>query len=206
MQLLLATRNAGKLEELRELLAGLPLELFSLNDAGIAEEIPEVGDTFLENAVLKAEGYARLSGLNTLADDSGLTVQALGGAPGVQSARWAGPHASDRDRIDLLLQQLQGVPAHERQAEFRCTVAIAEPAHRVRTVEGVCCGVILDAPRGSHGFGYDPVFYIPQLGRTMAELTREEKNRVSHRALAIRAARPILEDLLVREREGGTHE
>jgi len=160
----------------------------------------------LENAVLKAEGYARLSGLTTLADDSGLEVQALGGAPGVQSARWAGPGASDRDRIELLLQRLQGTPASERQAQFHCVVAIAEPTHRLYTTEGICCGVILDAPRGSHGFGYDPIFYIPELGRSMAELTPEEKNRVSHRALAVRAARPILEGLLSGEQKGQAHE
>jgi XTP/dITP diphosphohydrolase len=201
MRLLVATRNPHKLQELAELLAGLPLICLALTDAGIAEEIAEVGATFQENALLKAEGYARLSGLTTLADDSGLQVDALDGEPGVFSARWAGPEATDRDRIDKLLSHLQGVPQEKRQAQFRCVVAIVTPGGDRYTTEGICRGVIVDQPRGRHGFGYDPVFLLPERGLTMAELVPEEKNQISHRARAIRAARPILARLARRQRD-----
>jgi len=201
MDLLVATRNPGKLRELNQLLSGLPIRAISLAEAGICEDIPETGRTFVENATLKARGYAALSGLTTLADDSGLEVDALGGAPGVQSARWAGPHASDMDRILLLLERLQGVPPQQRGAQFRCVVAIATPSLEVCTTEGIVRGQIIDQPRGSHGFGYDPVFFIPECGLTMAELEPEEKNRISHRARALQAARPILARLAAEVRE-----
>jgi len=202
MDLLVATRNPGKLRELHQLLSGLPIRALSLADAGITADVAETGRTFEENAVLKAHSYAALSGLTTLADDSGLEVDALGGAPGVQSARWAGPHASDADRIRLLLERLRGVPPEQRGAQFHCTVAIATPSGAVYTTEGIIRGQIIDQPRGSHGFGYDPVFFIPERGRTMAELEPEEKNRISHRARALQAARPILARLAA-ESEGG---
>ena len=188
MRLLLATRNRGKLREYRQLLAGLPLELVSLKDLDITIDIPELGESFLENATLKASGYARLSGITTLADDSGLEVDALGGAPGVQSARWAGPAAGDRERIQLLLERLRDVPPAARGAQFRCVVAIATADGRLFTAEGSCRGLIIDQPRGRHGFGYDPVFLLPELGVTMAELAPEAKNRISHRARALQAA------------------
>jgi len=200
MRLLVATRNAGKLRELQELLRGLPVLCQSLTEMGIDEEIPETGRTFLENAVLKAQGYARLAGLVTLADDSGLEVDALGGAPGVHSARWAGPAASDMDRIQVLLERLRDVPPERRGAQFRCVAAIATPDGRLYTAEGSIRGRIIDEPRGSHGFGYDPVFFIPELGRTMAELAPEVKNRVSHRARALVAIRPALSRLAEEER------
>lgn len=205
MRLLLASRNPGKLRELQELLSGLELSIVSLLDLGIATDIPETGTTFLQNATLKATGYSRLSGLVTLADDSGLEVDALGGAPGVQSARWAGPGASDSDRIRALLERLQGVPPHQRQAQFHAVVAIATPDGRLFTTEGIVRGLIIDQPRGEHGFGYDPVFLLPDLGLTMAQLSPAAKNTVSHRARAARAARPILERLLAEERERQTH-
>lgn len=192
MRLLVATRNAGKLKELNELLAGLPIHCLSLDEAGIADEVAETGCTFLDNALLKACGYARLSGLATLADDSGLEVDALDGAPGVQSARWAGPHASDLDRIHLLLQRLRGVPPERRGAQFRCAAAVATPAGVFHTSEGAVRGRIIDEPRGHHGFGYDPVFFIPEMGQTMAELAPGVKNRISHRARALRTMRPAL--------------
>lgn len=204
MRLLVATRNSGKLKEISKLLHGLPLQFVSLREAGITSDIPESGDTFRDNAILKACGYARLSRLTTLADDSGLEVAALGGAPGVQSARWAGPHATDRERIELLLERLHGVPLAQRQAQFRTVVAIATADLRVFTVEGICHGLITDQPRGGYGFGYDPVFLLPELGQTMAELPLETKNRISHRARAVRAAIPILERLLKEERGGET--
>ncbi|HOQ98270.1 MAG TPA: XTP/dITP diphosphatase [Anaerolineae bacterium] len=205
MRLLLATRNAGKLKEFRELMSGLPIECTFLSELGIAEEIAETGKTFLENAILKARGYAALSGLVTLADDSGLEVDALGGAPGVQSARWAGPDASDMDRIRLLLGRLRGVPPEQRGAQFRCVAAMATPGGQVCTTEGAIRGEIIDTPRGSHGFGYDPVFFIPELGATMAELAPQVKNHISHRARALAAARPILAEMAAREGQGQAH-
>jgi XTP/dITP diphosphohydrolase len=202
MRLLLATRNIGKLRELQSLLADLPLQCTSLDEVGIDTDIPEVGETFYENASLKARGYAHLSGLATLADDSGLEVRALAGAPGVRSARWAGPHATDRDRIQRLLARLQSLPPRERQAQFHCVAAVATPDGRLYTAEGVVCGLIVDEPRGSYGFGYDPVFLVADHGLTMAELPPEVKNRISHRARAIRAIRSALEELLAEEKKG----
>ncbi len=199
MRLLLATRNPGKLRELRALLASLPLECLSLADVGIAADIAETGKSLEENAILKARGYASLSGLTALADDSGLEVDALGGEPGVQSSRWAGPAATDADRIRKLLERLQGVPPAARRARFRAVAAIATPNGRLYTTEGTLEGIIADQPRGTGGFGYDPVFLVPSLGKTVAELDPETKNRISHRARAILAARPILEQLATEE-------
>ncbi len=199
MRLLLATRNSGKLRELRALLADLPLECLSLADVGIATDIPETGASLIENAILKARGYADLSGLTTLADDSGLEVDALGGEPGVHSSRWAGPGATDADRIRKLLERLRGVPPQGRRARFRAVAAIATPDGRLYTTEGTLEGFIADRPKGSGGFGYDPVFLVPDLGKTVAELDPETKNRISHRARAIQAARPILEQLAAEE-------
>ncbi len=202
MRLLVATRNAGKLRELNELLGGLPIRCLSLDDAGIDEEIAETGRSFLDNATLKACGYARLSGLATLADDSGLEVDALGGAPGVQSARWAGPGASDMDRIRTLLERLRGVPPEKRGAEFRCVAAVAAASGVLHTSEGRIRGRIIDEPRGHHGFGYDPVFFIPEIGLTMAELARDVKNRISHRARALAGLRPVLAEMAEAEEVG----
>jgi XTP/dITP diphosphohydrolase len=204
MRLLLATRNVGKLRELRAILSDLPVQCTSLTELGIDLEIPEAGVSFCENASLKARGYMEASGLTTLADDSGLEVSALDGAPGVESARWAGPGASDSDRIRMLLECLRDVPPAARQAQFRSIAAIATPDGRLYTSEGIIRGLILDQPRGTYGFGYDPVFLIPELGLTMAELEPEAKNRISHRARAVRAAGTILRELLREEEEGRT--
>ncbi len=190
--LLIATHNQGKLREYRQLLAGLPFAITSLAEQGIEAAVPEVGKTFAENAALKAQAYAALSRSLTMADDSGLEVAALGGEPGVQSARYAGEEASDAERIALLLSRLRDVPWEERRARFRCVIAIAEPQGNVRLAEGEVGGFITFAPKGREGFGYDPVFYLPELGRTMAELAPEEKNRISHRARAAQAARELL--------------
>ena len=190
--LLIATRNEGKMRELRQLLGGVPYEIVSLDDLGIADEIAETGATFEENAALKAEGCSRLSGLLTLADDSGLEVDALGGAPGVRSARYAGADASDADRVSLLLKNLANTRADDRTARFRCVIAIAAPGARTRFYAGVCEGRIAPAPRGDNGFGYDPIFDFPELGMTMAELPTERKNAVSHRALAAKKAASAL--------------
>jgi XTP/dITP diphosphohydrolase len=188
VKLLVATNNPGKVREYEELLAGLPLELTFPVQEGIVLEVEESGATFEENARLKALAYAHASGLPTLADDSGLEVDALSGAPGVRSARYAGPSAGDADRYQKLLDALANVPEGRRTARFRCVVALAWPDGTVRTGEGRCEGQIGWAPRGVHGFGYDPVFIVDGFdGQTMAELAPEVKNRVSHRARAVQA-------------------
>ncbi len=194
-KLLVATHNQGKVREYRALLAGLPLEVTYLAAEGIAAEAAETGATFAENAISKARFYADLSGLWTWADDSGLAVDALGGGPGVFSARYAGPDASDADRYRKLLDALAAVPWAERRARFCCTVALARPAAEgglVETADGACEGVIAFGPAGEHGFGYDPVFYVPAYGMTMAQLAAEVKNAISHRAVAAAAAVPLL--------------
>jgi XTP/dITP diphosphohydrolase len=192
VKLLIATHNQGKKREYADLLQGLELELTTLSELGITHDVAEDGATYQENALLKARAYAALSGLLTLADDSGLDVDALGGAPGVRTARWAGEGASDRDRYELLLRKLEGVPEAERTARFRCVIALAWPDGRTEVAEGTCEGSIAQAPRGSHGFGYDPVFFVPEFHCTMAELPAEVKNRISHRARAAQAVRALL--------------
>ena len=187
-RLLIATHNPGKLIELTRLLGDVPFDLVSLADAGIHHQVDETGETFEQNAALKAETYARLSGLPTLADDSGLEVDALDGEPGVRSSRYAGDNATDADRIAFLLRKLDNIRASDRTAHFRCVIAVAWPGGPLELHSGTCEGRITEAPRGSNGFGYDPVFFIPTMGRTMAELSPEEKNRVSHRSEAARKA------------------
>ena len=191
-KLLIATRNSGKLRELTDLLGEVPFELVSLNDVGVDMEVEETGDTFEENAALKAETYARLSGLLTLADDSGLEVDALNGEPGVRSARYAGDDATDADRIAFLLRKLENVPQERWSARFRCVIAVAWPGEPMRFHPGACEGMIVPEPRGSNGFGYDPVFLITQMNRTMAELTSDEKNGISHRSVAAQSAAKAL--------------
>lgn len=193
IKLLIATHNPGKVKEYNELLAGLPLELTYPAQEGLDIEVAETGESFAENARLKATAYASASGLLTLADDSGLEVDALGGEPGIRSARYAGTGASDEERYQLLLEKLQGVPWEERTARFRCVIAVATPAGQIHTAEGTCEGIIAFAPKGEHGFGYDPVFYFSEYGMTLAELPPETKNRISHRARAVQKAREILE-------------
>lgn len=196
-KLLVATNNPGKLGEYREMLAGLPVALTYLAAEGLDFDVEESGLTFRRNAEIKAQAFARASGLLTLADDSGLEVDALGGAPGVRSARYAGPEASDVDRYQKLLTELAGTPQGQRAARFRCAVALAQPDGTVVTSEGTCEGEIGFSPRGTHGFGYDPVFIVQgHGGLTMAELTPETKNSISHRGRALLAARPLLERLL----------
>ena len=195
-RLLIATGNKGKFAEIKHLLGGIPAELLNpeMIDAGI--KVRETGSTYLENALLKGQAYARSSGLLTLADDSGLEVDALNGAPGIRSARFSPrPGASDADRRAYLLERLQGSP-RPWTARFRCIVALVTPAGEVRYAEGTCPGEIIPEERGDSGFGYDPIFLLPELGHTMAELSVSEKNRLSHRARAIQAARPILIEIL----------
>ena len=191
---LLATNNAGKIREYRSLLQELPVKLVTLGEQGINVSVEEVGNSMEENARLKAMILSRKSGLLALADDSGLEVDALGGDPGVLSARYAGEGASDSDRVDLLLFRLRGVPWEERSAHFRCVIAVAMPDGRCQFGYGDCPGMILFKPKGMGGFGYDPVFYIPFLGKTMAQLSLAEKNAVSHRGKAAKAVPRIVRE------------
>ncbi len=191
-KLLLATNNKGKLRELRAILADLPFELLSPAEIGLDLDVPEDGVTYIENATRKALAFQRASGLTCLADDSGLEVDALNGAPGLHSARYSSkPGATDSDRRAYLLKNLQGQP-RPWTARFRATVAIADMHGNVQTAEGTCPGEIIPEERGTGGFGYDPIFLLPEPGLTMAELSEETKNRLSHRARAVQAARQIL--------------
>ncbi len=194
-RLLLATNNPGKVREYREILRDLPATLVTPADLGLDLQVEETGQTYTENAILKARAYAQAAGLVALADDSGLEVDALEGAPGPRSARYGGQRNS-RTRYQLLLKQMEGLPEARRGARFRCVIAIATPAGRVYTTEGVCPGRIAREPRGSGGFGYDPIFWLPGQGKTMAELDPEEKNRISHRGRAGRKAIPLLREVL----------
>ncbi|MDP6632653.1 MAG: XTP/dITP diphosphatase [Dehalococcoidales bacterium] len=183
-KLLLATNNQGKVSEYRRLLRDIPLKLVTLAEEGITTVVDEVGESFAENAVLKATILAAESRLLALADDSGLEVDALGGEPGLLSARYAGEGASDKDRVNYLLSRLKDVPWEKRSACFRCVIALAAPNGEVETCSGECHGFISFEPRGEQGFGYDPVFYLPELDKTMAELPGETKNQLSHRGQA----------------------
>ncbi|MBI2935342.1 MAG: XTP/dITP diphosphatase [Chloroflexi bacterium] len=194
-RLLLATQNPGKVRELGQLLSEAPYQLVSLDAVGLTGDVAETAETLEENALLKARTYAHLSGLLTVADDSGLEVEALGGEPGPLSKRYAGLDASDEQRVQYLLSKLMGVPRERRRARFRCVIALVSPGGEAITVEGVCDGMIALEPHGKTGFGYDPIFFLPELGRTMAELSPAEKNRISHRG---KAARKLLE--LLRQR------
>ena len=243
-KLLIATGNPGKMREYRDLLRAVPFQLVSLSDMGITDEVEETGVTFHENAALKTSGYAALSGLLTLADDSGLEVDALGGAPGVYSARYGelpddappqesfaappyeggvggvvpagtGPDGqmTDEDRVALLLRNLEGVPWERRTARFRCVIAIGRPDQASEEIPptplyergafggltfmvGSVAGMIQYEPVGDEGFGYDPVFYLPSFGQTMAQISSADKNRISHRSDAARKAVAFLSDQL----------
>lgn len=188
LRLLLATTNPAKIREYSLLFQGASLCLTTLAEEGIEVEVSETGSTMEENARMKAAAYAVDDRFLIAADDSGLEVDALGGEPGPLSARFAGKNASDKEKVALLLSRLAGVPWEKRSARFRCVIAIASALEVLRIFEGECQGVIAFEPRGSQGFGYDPVFYLPELGKTMAELSIEEKNRVSHRGKAARKA------------------
>lgn len=191
-RLVVATLNRAKGRELATLLADLPFDLLLLADVPGATLPEETGATYAENALIKARAAARATGLMALADDSGLEVDALGGAPGVRSARYGGPGLDDAGRTARLLDALRDVPDEQRTARFRCVIALVTPGGSERIVEGTAEGVIARAPRGTNGFGYDPVFFYPPLARTFAELSAEEKSRVDHRGAAVRAARPLL--------------
>ena len=195
IELLIATHNRGKLREYADLLAGLSLALVTPDDLGLDLAVVENGATYADNARLKATAYAQASGLLALADDSGLEVDALDGAPGVRSARYA--FGGDAGRVTALLRALEeaGASRENRSARFRCVIVLAAPDGQIWLTEGECAGQIIDTPRGSGGFGYDPIFYLPGHGCTMAELSPQEKNRISHRARAAQAMRSILAEL-----------
>jgi XTP/dITP diphosphohydrolase len=191
-RLLLATTNPHKLDEFRALLAPAPFALVDPRTLGLDLDVEETGNTFAENAATKAQAWARASGMLALADDSGLEIDALGGAPGLYSARWAGAEVSYNVRNRLIVARLEGLPPAQRTARYRCAIAVADP-ERVRIlVEGVLEGRIADAPRGNGGFGYDPIFEVPESGRTVGEMSAAEKHRISHRARAVAAALPKL--------------
>ncbi len=198
MKLLVATRNRDKLREIREVLADLDVELLCAADLPDLPEVVEDAATLEGNAIKKALTLHRLTGLPTLADDTGLEVDALGGAPGVYSSRYAGENATYADNVRKLLHELEGVSAEQRTARFRTVAAFAHDG-TVETVEGICEGRITTEPRGSGNFGYDPVFFVPEAGKTMAEMTLEEKNRISHRGRALREMRKRLTAYLAKE-------
>ncbi|AQZ66157.1 Nucleoside 5-triphosphatase RdgB (dHAPTP, dITP, XTP-specific) [[Actinomadura] parvosata subsp. kistnae] len=194
MKIVLATCNAGKIAELRRILTGF--DIVGLEEFPAIGEIAETGVTFEENALIKAHAVAQGSGLPAVADDSGLCVDVLNGMPGVFSARWAGRHGDDRANLELLLAQVSDVPSDKLTAYFACAAALALPSGESRVVEGTLPGGLVRTPRGSGGFGYDPIFVPEGESRTTAELTPEEKDAISHRGRAFRALAPIVRDLL----------
>ncbi len=194
-KLLLATSNPGKIGEYRFLLDSPGYKITTLAEEGIVKVVTESGNSYEKNARLKAITYAALSQLIALADDSGLEVDALNGEPGVKSARFAGKAATDAERVNFLLAKLNGVPWEQRTACFKCIIAIATPEGQSKVCYGECPGIIALEAKGENGFGYDPIFFLPELGKTMAELPLEVKNKISHRARASQKARQVLQQL-----------
>jgi XTP/dITP diphosphohydrolase len=194
-KLLLASNNQDKLREIRDLLSGFDIELVMPAQIGLELHVAEDGDTYAENAILKGRAFANSSGLLTMADDSGLEVEALGGAPGLYSARFSPePGATDSDRRAYLLKQLENLP-QPWTARFRCIIALVTPQGDIQLTEGICPGEVISHERGHNGFGYDPIFLIPELEKTMAELDMAQKNLLSHRARAVKSAIPFLVEL-----------
>jgi XTP/dITP diphosphohydrolase len=193
--LVIATRNPGKTAEIRDLLHGFPMEIRDLCDFGPIPEVEEDGLTFDENAYKKSSFTARVLGYPALADDSGLSVAALNGSPGVFSARYGGERLSDADRCQKLLAEMKG--RSDRQAAFECVLSLAVPSGPALTYEGRCEGLLTEAPAGANGFGYDPIFFYPEAGKTFAQLTREEKNRFSHRGKALQELREEFEKVII---------
>ena len=193
---LLATSNEHKLREIRAILHAASFRLVSLHEFPGVALPPETGDTFEENAILKAVAAAHAAGIVAIGDDSGIEADALAGRPGIRSARYAGPGATDKQNLELLLHEMKDVPVERRQARFVCAIAVATPEGDVKVVRRTCEGVITRAPQGQRGFGYDPVFLIPGDGRTLAEFAPEEKDAISHRGQAVRAAASLIESAL----------
>jgi XTP/dITP diphosphohydrolase len=195
-RLLLATNNPGKAAEFRALLADCGWDVVTPAQIGVDIDVDEAGSDYHTNAKIKAQAFAEASGLVALADDSGLEIDALSGRPGPFSARYAGPAQTDQQRSALVIEQMKGVPPEKRGARFRCVIALAEPAGRLRFCEGECRGLVAEEPSGQGGFGYDPVFYLPERGLTMAELPPQEKNAISHRGRAAKKACALLKEML----------
>lgn len=194
IDVVIATRNTGKMNEMRKMLFNTSFSAFSLDEVSVLEEVEETGTSFEENAMLKAETYGKLSGKLTIADDSGIEVDALGGAPGIYSARYGGDGKDDQDRNKLLLENVEGIPEHQLTARFRCVVALWNPIdNTIVTFDGKIEGKITRNVRGENGFGYDPLFFFPEKNKTLAELTLIEKERVSHRGEAMRKALAYME-------------
>jgi XTP/dITP diphosphohydrolase len=194
-EVIIATKNAGKAKEFQSLFAEKGIEVKSLLDFDNVPDINETGKTFVENAVLKAEAIANYFNKIVIADDSGLAVDALDGKPGVYSARYAGEQKNDQANIEKVLAELKGVPFEQRTARFHCALAVAIPQGRTVVVEGTCEGYITEEARGTNGFGYDPIFYVPDKQKTMAELSKEEKNKISHRANALKELQKVWDEL-----------
>ncbi|ADP33320.1 non-canonical purine NTP pyrophosphatase, RdgB/HAM1 family [Bacillus atrophaeus subsp. globigii] len=190
---IIATHNPGKVKEFKDILAPKGYDVKSLADIGFLEEIEETGHTFEENAVLKAEAVAKAVNKMVIADDSGLSVDNLGGSPGVYSARYAGEQKDDTANINKVLQELKGIEKEQRTARFRCALAVSIPGKETKTVEGHVEGYIAEEPKGENGFGYDPIFIVKDKDKTMAELTSDEKNKISHRANALKKLSQLLE-------------
>lgn len=206
MKIVVATRNKHKVREIGVLLdeAGLDIEAVTIDEVAPQAELLEDEETFDGNALAKARQAAQACGLPAIADDSGIEVDALGGAPGVRSARWAGEPCDDRRNNDKMLREMAGMPAERRTARYRCAAAFVDPARGDELVRsGACEGVLLDSPRGQGGFGYDPLFFLPQLGKTMAEIDLAEKNRLSHRAAAFRSLVAAVRDRLPKKQKAG---
>lgn len=192
-EVIIATKNAGKLIEFQSILSAYGLEAISLLELEESPDVEETGSTFEENAILKAEAISKMYGKMAIADDSGLSVDSLGGEPGIYSARYAGADKNDAANIEKVLQKLKGVIKEERNARFRCALALAEPGRETITVEGSVEGYITDEPIGENGFGYDPIFLVKDKAKTMAQLTQEEKNKISHRAVALQKLAKLLQ-------------
>jgi XTP/dITP diphosphohydrolase len=198
MKIILATGNPDKVAEIRSLWEDLPVDLIPISDLVGYEPPEETGTTLRENAMLKAQAAADFSGMPAVADDTGLEVSALGGEPGVYSSRFAGEHATYEDNRKLLLRRMEGIPESRRQAAFRTVVALCTPDGTCCTADGTCGGTITKTERGAGGFGYDPVFLVPEFGETFAEMSAARKNEISHRGKAFRNARSLINDLLER--------
>ncbi len=197
MKIVLATRNENKLREVKQFLEPHGIEVVSLNEFPDFPEIEETGETFKDNATIKATEACMFTGMTALADDSGLEVDSLNGLPGIYSARFAGENKSDEDNNNKLLELLKGLPEYQRKARFKCLMAVATTECFVYTTEGVCEGVIAEEPRGEGGFGYDPIFYLPEYEKTFAELDLETKNKISHRARALNGVLDIISELKI---------